>query len=203
MTQLIESMYFGCISSFSALYNADIIELEYDETFQKMSFRNRCQILGARKVINLSVPILGGRDQKSFTKEVLIDNTQKWQLQHWRTLESCYNKSAFFLHYAPGLHQIIFGGHTQLWDLNEAALRWTMKHLRWKGIITHSKEYIKDLPPDVGDCRNRFLPSNRNHFQLIRYQQVFGEGFENNLSILDLLFNLGPQAGAYLKDAKF
>ena len=193
-------MYFGCISSFSVLHNSDTVELERHETFQKMSFRNRCQILGAGKAINLSVPVLGGRDQKSFTKDIQIDNTQNWQVQHWRTLESCYNKSAFFLHYAGGLRQIIFGGHQLLWELDEAALRWTMQHLRWKGVITYSKEFNTQLPAGVGDCRNRFLPSNRSHFQLPRYQQVFGEGFESNLSILDLLFNLGPQAAGYLKD---
>jgi hypothetical protein len=198
MNQLLELQYFGCIASFSNLFKVQQLFVEREETFQKMSFRNRCQILGAGKVVNLSVPVTGGRDQKAFTKDITIDNTQKWQVQHWRTLESCYNKSAFFMHYGPEVKNIIFGNHTTLWDLDEASLRWAIKKIGWKGIIAPTTDYQKQTPPDVLDYRNKFSPANRQTFDFPPYYQVFNVPFESNLSILDLLFNLGPQAGQYL-----
>lgn len=199
MNQIIESQYFGCIAFFIELYKCDHIYLEQHETFQKMSFRNRCQILGAGKVINLSVPVLGGRDQKTFTNNIYIDNTQKWQVQHWRTLESCYNKSAFFLHYGPEIKDILFANHDKLWDLNRAALKWVIKKLKWDGTISASTNYEKNLRENWLDNRNQFTPSSRLDYKTTPYQQVFTVPFESNLSILDLLFNLGSQSSAYLK----
>lgn len=199
MNQLIEVQYFGCIASFAGMFQTSKLFLEREETFQKMSFRNRCQILGAGKVINLSVPVLGGRDQKAFTKDIGIDNSQNWQVQHWRTLESCYNKSAFFMHYGPGVKEIIFGRYDKLWDLDEASLRWAIKKLGWKGEVQYTAGYQKTLDSEWADNRNRFSPSNRPAFKAVPYYQVFPVPFESNLSILDLLFNLGPQARHYLQ----
>ena len=100
MNQLIEIQYFGCIISFVPAYREKHVVFEQYESYQKMSFRNRCQVLGAGKLINLSVPLLGGRDQKTAITQIKIDYGQDWATQHWRTLESCYNKSPFFIYYA-------------------------------------------------------------------------------------------------------
>ena len=200
MKQIIELQYFGCINAFVTLYNATHIILEQYETFQKMSFRNRCQILGSGKVIDLSIPLIGGRDQKAFSKDILIDNSQNWQQNHWRTLESCYNKSAFFEHYAPTLQALLFGKQDKLWQLNEAALRWVLQCLKWQGTISLSEKFEKKMTNEVVDSRNIYRPANRLSVQIPPYQQVFGSAFEPNLSILDLLFNLGPQAAGYLKN---
>ena len=196
--QLIEIQYFGCICFyFEAIKNKYLI-LERCETYQKMSFRNRCQILGPDKVINLTVPLLGGRDQKALISEVRIDNSQAWQTQHWRTLESCYNKSPFFLHYRDGLQGLLFKKYETLWELNEAALHWVFSKLKVSAQVSHTSKFEKQPPNDCIDLRNQFLPSNRKSFGLTAYQQVFERPFETNLSILDLLFNLGPQSTGYL-----
>ncbi len=199
MKQLIEIQYFGCISYFYFVASGKYVIIEQYESFQKMSFRNRCQVLGAGKLINLSVPIIGGRDQKAPITEVLIDNSQPWPMQHWRTLESCYNKSPFFLHYGPSVKDMLFGGFRTLWELDNACFDWVISKLRIGITKEFSTSFQKQMPGDVADLRNRCVPANRESFGLTPYQQVFGQQFVPNLSILDLLFNLGPQAGEYLQ----
>jgi hypothetical protein len=196
--QLIEIQYFGCICFYVEAIKNKYLILEQCETYQKMSFRNRCQILGPDKVINLTVPLVGGRDQKALISEVCIDNSQAWQTQQWRTLESCYNKSPFFLHYRDGLHALLFKKYETLWELNEATLHWVFSKLKVSAEVGYTSKFEKQPPGDCIDLRNQFLPSSRKSFGLTAYQQVFERPFETNLSILDLLFNLGPQSKGYL-----
>lgn len=198
MSQLIEIQYFGCICYYINLIKGKYLVLEQFETYQKMSFRNRCQILGADKVIDLSVPLLGGRDQKRLIREVEIDHSGNWQKQHWRTIESCYNKSPFFLHYRDGLEALLFKTYKSLWELNEASIRWVIARLKTPVEITCTTQFEKQPDGDWSDLRNHFLPANRALYRLSSYMQVFDRPFETNLCILDLLFNLGPQSAGYL-----
>lgn len=197
MNQLIEYQYFGPAISYVVANRCTNIVLEQYEHWQKMSFRNRCQILGANGVINLTVPVVGGRNQRGATVAVTIDYSQPWQLLHWRSLESAYNRSPFFLHYAPGLKPIIFSQFTYLHQLDAAALQWALDALKWPHQVLKSSQFDLKVPPNLHDCRGAFTPANRLNFSFLPYQQVFAKPFEANLSILDLIFNLGPQAASY------
>ncbi|MCA0381341.1 MAG: WbqC family protein [Bacteroidetes bacterium] len=199
MMRKIEIQLFGPIAAFARLHEVETIVLEKQEHWQKMGYRNRFQVLGANDVLAITVPLQGGRDQKAMTADLTIDYHGRWMKEHWRTLESLYNRSPFFYHYAPGLQQIWECRHELLWDMAEQSLRWTLKQLRWQGAIEHSTTFSPICADDSTDFRHRFLPKNRTHFLLPAYQQTFGERFETNLSILDLLFNMGPSAAAYLK----
>src|SRR5688572_18757848 len=114
--QLIEIQYFGCICFYIDLIRSKYLILEQYESFQKMSYRNRCQVFGPEKVLDLSVPLVGGRDQKAQTRIIKIDNQQHWQTTQWRTLESCYNRSAYFMHYKDELKTLLFTNHEYLWE---------------------------------------------------------------------------------------
>ena len=179
-------------------YKSKHVVFEQYESYQKMSFRNRCQVLGAGKLINLSVPLLGGRDQKALITQIEIDYGQDWPTQHWRTLESCYNKSPFFMHYADSLRELLFYRYATLWELDMASFNWVNAKLGNSIKASFSEDFQKQASDGMIDCRNGFLPANREKFKLEPYQQVFGQVFQTNLSILDLLFNLGPQARDYL-----
>lgn len=168
-----------------------------------MSYRNRCQVLGAKGVLNLSVPLSGGRDQKRMTSEVKIDYSGNWQLQHWRTLESCYNKSPFFFYYRDSLKELLSTNYKNLWELDLATLHWTLDRLKARVTIAVTEKFEKTPAAEITDLRNRFLPQGRQQRIFEIYQQVFDLPFETDLCILDLLFNLGPQSPAYLARQPF
>lgn len=202
MKQLIEIQLFGPIISFSALYKLTNIEIEQYESYQKMGYRNRFQILTAGGILNMSVPLVGGRDQRRATFDVEIDYSGRWLQEQWRTLESNYNRSPYFEFYAPSLQMVWEKKPAKLSTLCVDALQWTLKQLKWTGEITYSKQFETEVDSNVYDMRNRFLPKNRQNIQLPVYQQQFGNRFEPNLSILDLLFNCGPQAIPYLNSLR-
>ena len=198
MNQLIEIQYFSPVVAFVYAKKYPNIILEQYEHWQKMSFRNRCQVLGANKIINLSVPIIGGRDQRNFTHQIKIDNGQNWQVQHWRTLVSSYNKSPFFEHYAASLQSILFQPYSTLWELDLAALTWSLKQLKIPHTISYTRAFNPEANSECLDLRNKISPRKMDKI-LPPYHQVFGDTFVPNLSVLDLLFNLGGHANGYLE----
>lgn len=199
-TAIFNTQYFGCIPMYQALIKHDNVLIEHQEYFQKMSYRNRCEILGSVNIITLTVPLKGGRDQKIHTSEIEINDTEKWQTQHIRSLQSCYNKSAYFEHYAPELDQIINRPYKSLHELNLVTIKWVLKKLKHTGNISYTEQYHKTYPEDSFiDYRNQFIPKNRETYPTNNYYQLFQQnGFQLGLSILDLLFNEGPKAKSIL-----
>ena len=198
---IIEYQYFAPISTYLSLYNSSHIHFEAYEHFQKMSFRNRCQVLGGNGVINLSVPLVGGRDQKGFTSSIAIDNSAAWQTNHWRTLVSCYNNSPFFLFYSDSLEDFFSRRFERLTELDLAAFEWVAAKLKLKMPVTRTASYEPVYDPAThADLRNRFKPANRQAVQTPPYIQVFNTPYQPNLSILDLLFCMGPQTADYLQN---
>jgi hypothetical protein len=167
-----------------------------------MSFRNRSLIAGANGIISLSIPLLDGRDQKMKIRDVRIDNRKKWQSQHWKSIESSYNRSPWFEHYRDGL-TTLYGQKTEfLFDWNLRCFEWTLEKLGMdvSTSLTESFSKYPDLSSQI-DRRNQILPKNYFLSDPVRYRQVFEErlGFLPNLSILDLLFCEGKNAETLLK----
>jgi hypothetical protein len=168
------------------------------DRFDKAGFSNRYIIVGSNGLIQLSIPLAGGRNQKELFKDVRISYRENWQLRHWRTLEACYNKSPFFEFYRDDLKQLFFKQEKFLFDWNVAMLLWLKKVLKFPAIIT----VTKICPEGAEDARGKLKPSNFQDQNFpIRYPQVFEAriGFKKNVSILDLLFNTGRQASEFLK----
>jgi hypothetical protein len=220
MNLLIDLQYFAPIISYKISYNFSNIIFEQYENYQKMSFRNRCQIAGAEGVIELSVPLLNGRDQKTLMKDVRISTRQPWQAQHWKTIVSCYNRSPWFDFYQDELEQLYRRRFDFLMDWNGACFEWSLKALGLPISVTLTESYQKNYEGDeYADWRGRIMPKNRADIWAALwgdktagenpaektgvkpYYQVFAErtGFIPNLSILDLLFCEGKQAIRYVQ----
>ncbi len=204
---LVENQYFPCTNWIKLLFWQTHINITPFEPYRKMSFRNRCVVAGSNGLVSLSVPVENGRNQRVPFKDVRISYRENWQTQHWRTLTACYNNSAFFEFYRDGLEQLFLKKEVFLFDLDICILFWLKKALRLDCKI--------DILADMGtydiegllDMRDKWLPKNFQDGETQagelahRYFQVFENkiGFQPNLSVLDLLFNEGPNAHTWLK----
>lgn len=203
MNLVIESQYFAPVIFYKISYNFSNIVFEQCETYQKMSFRNRCQIAGAQGVVDLSIPLVGGRGQKGLTRDVRIAGYRSWQMQHWRTIFSCYNRSPWFEHYRDSLEALYRRPADFLLDWNEQCLEWSLRVLGMTRTIRRTEEYREVYPAGEGvDWRGRLMPRNREEWgKMPHYYQVFEEriGFTPHLSILDLVFCEGKEAIRYIR----
>jgi len=223
MNLLTEIQYFPTVNLYKILYKFSHVTFEQCEHYQKMSFRNRCQIAGAEGIINLSVPLEKGRDQKTLIKDVKIADAQPWQAQHWKTIVSCYSRSPWFEFYRDELEGLYTTRFDLLVDWNLACFEWSLKVLRLPITVVLTEDYQKVYGPEKGvDWRGKFLPKNRATIAglpastagptaasqatadgepPLRYRQVFEErtGFIPGLSILDLLFCEGKEAIRYIR----
>lgn len=199
---IIEYQYFGCINYINTLFQFSNIEFEACESFQKMSFRNRMVVAGSNGLVHLSVPLEKGRDQKQLIRDIRISYSLPWQQQHWRTIESCYNRSPFYEFYRNDLEGLYSRKPVFLIDLNREIRDWLWKVLKIPATFAETSEFKHQLPDGTTDLRNRWLPKNfQDPFPSITYQQVFEDriGFQSNLSMLDLLFCAGPSSHSLLK----
>lgn len=205
MSLLVENQLFPSVNYFKNLSICKNLLIELCESYQKMSFRNRYVIYGANGLIHLSVPVAGGREQKKIITEVEIDFADNWHVKHWRAILSSYSKAPFFDYYATAVKGLIFSKVKLLSDYNTDALNWCLATLKMQPEIFFTSDY-KKIYEDVVDYRNIILPKN---FQLrmehlSKYPQVFEDrfGFQANLSILDLIFNEGPNARHVIESVK-
>ena len=211
MNLIIDIQYFAPFSYYKISYNSSNIVFEQYESWQKMSFRNRCRIAGAEGVIDLSIPLAGGRDQKTLMKEVRIAEGKGWRDRHWKTILSCYSRSPWFDHYRDELDSLYRRPAKFLLDWNLLCFEWSIQALGMIRPVELTRGYQKVYAPEEGvDWRGKIRPGGvgaagqRAEGDLPavpRYRQVFEErtGFIPDLSILDLLFCEGSEAIRYIQ----
>ena len=188
---------------FALLLPCDTVVIEAQETFPKQTWRNRTAILSAQGVLNLSIPVIKPHGNKTITADIRIDATQKWQNNHWRAIESAYNKSPYFLYYKDAIKALIYSDEKSLLAYNCAFLRFFLACFKMEKEIVFTEEYR--FVPEDEDLRLRLTPKKpflRSSEQFPAYYQVFSDRFPfvPNLSVLDLLVNEGPDGAGYLRE---
>jgi hypothetical protein len=198
-----ELQYFPPVISLTTLYSDTYVYLDIYETYRKMTFRNRCLIVGAQGIISLSVPLQDGRNQNLPMNEVLISGGENWQSRHFKSIQSAYNRSPFFEYYRNELGVIYQKPFIRLVEWNLHCMNWVKEKLEWPAEIRLTESAIPYGAAGVSDRRNLVLPKNYSQWNPVKYRQVFEErtGFFPNLSVLDLLFNTGPEAGELLRNS--
>ena len=200
MPVLIETQYLPLIEFFCITRKADEIKIEVCEHFVKQSYRSHAFINAANGIEKITVP-LTSKGNRTQIRDVKIDDSLNWRNNHWRTFESAYRKSPYFEHYADDLNKVLMLQQTFLIDLNQQLLSACLQWLRWNIKISFTDSYNKTYPHF--DLRNRLLSkqpySERNFYRPVAYTQVFGKQFAPNLSIIDLVFCKGPEAGEIIK----
>ncbi len=199
---LLTTAYFAPISYYAAIANADKILIEANEHYQKKSYRSRCYIAGSHGKQMLNIPIIRPNGNQTMIKNAILGTTENWQNQHWNSIITSYNSSPFLLYYRDEIEAVLLAKYDNLWELNKACLNLMMDLLQLDAEINYTTEFEKD-PKEYIDMRNSI--SIKNTATIENYTQVFGDkhGFLADLSILDLLFNLGPDAGYYLTNNLF
>lgn len=202
---IIYPAYFPNIALFTVFVQSDEVIWEMEGNYQKQTFRNRTYICNDRGKHILSIPIshVGQGKGKQLNKNVKIDNTYPWQRQHWRTLETAYRTSPFFEFYEDDIKPLYDTEFEYLMDFNLKTIETICDCLQLDMPI--AKTTVFNLIPET-EVDYRQLVSVKNIINLSQtdYVQVFSDrhGFIPNLSILDLLFNLGPNTTTYLKETK-
>ncbi len=208
MPALLSSAYFAPIQWFQKLNRYDVCWIEQHDNFVKQTYRNRCVIATANGVQTLSIPVEKFDDVKCEMHDVCISDHDNWRHQHWNALQSAYGESPFFEYYQDDIRPFYEKKWKFLFDFNMG--------------ITHKMCELLDIQPDIRST-DEFIPMGKtdeaalpyaDFREVIRpkrplvdiefvskpYYQVYEHkiGFQANLSILDLLFNMGNEAIFYL-----
>mgnify|MGYP002712952993 CR=1 FL=1 len=192
--------YFPNIAHFVAFVKADKVIFEVCDNYQKQTYRNRAYVYGANGKLLMNIPVSYTQKNRQLYKDVKISYAEDWQAQHWKTLQSAYRTSPFFEFYQDAFKPLFEKRHTSLLEYNfqclDAVLDCLQMELNFEKTETFEKTFTND-----SDLRTLVNARKEPVFQFASYFQVFADkhGFIANLSILDLLFNEGPNAIAYLK----
>jgi hypothetical protein len=205
MRTVLSTAYWPNLWYFYYLLNSDEVLIDVHETYQKQSYRNRTQILSANGVLNLIIPVVHQHD-KMPVHAVEIDYREKWQIKHWRAIESAYNNSPFFNFFEDELYDFYTRKEQYLCAYHQKQLDFIYKVLRKRCNYIYNSCYNANQPWYL-DARQMIHPK-KDFLQDIEasqilnkpYYQTFAEkfAFTANLSILDLIFNEGKFAGNYL-----
>ena len=197
---LLSTAYFAPIQYYSKLIQGECVFLERHENYNRQSWRNRCRIYSTNGLLDLVVPVVKPDKPKIPVTEVEISYDTLWQKQHFKAIESAYRRSPFYEYYMDDLMAFFNSYHRYLYGFNMQIMRKVCDLMKIPFRVQESREYMKS-GEGIIDLRNSIHPKiNWQYadpaFAPPRYTQVFADkwGFKPNLSILDLLFNTGPDA---------
>lgn len=198
MSVTLPSCYFPPISYFLYLEKYTEGQLEIFENFQKQTYRNRAVILGANGKLDLIVPIQ--HNGKRIMKDLEIAYDFDWQKNHLKSIISAYRRSPYFEFYESQFVPLFEFKPTFLVDLNERILQTIFSILKWEPKLDPTIAYHKEV--EGMDARMKFSPKKPFPYSLTEYIQVFEDRFpfQENLSIFDLICNLGPESMNYIKE---
>lgn len=201
MNILIHPTYFPSIATFVAIAKASDVNFEMHDNFQKQTYRNRCYIYGANGKLPLNIPVIHTQKNRQKYQNVQMFNEENWQSIHWKSLLSAYSTSPFFEYYKDELAPLYERSYKYLLDFNLDCFEVVCECLQVKLNISKTTKYQKTFS-EGNDLRHLVHAKKEAPKDFEPYTQVFSfkHGFISNLSILDLLFNEGPNTLNYLEN---
>ncbi|UKM65030.2 WbqC family protein [Flavobacteriaceae bacterium GSB9] len=200
MKVILHPTYFPNIAHFVAMAQAKEVVFEMEDNFVKQTYRNRTYIYGANGKLALNIPVVHSQKNRQKYRDVKIFNEENWQSQHWKSLLSAYRTSPFFEFYEDELQPLFTQKAEYILDFNLKCIETICDCLQLD--LNSSKTNIfEKTVKNKTDARILANAKKEVLQNFERYTQVFcnKHGFISNLSILDLLFNEGPNALNYLE----
>ena len=200
MQIVLSSAYLPPVQYFAHLQSAEQVWIEQYDHYQKQTYRNRCVIAAPDGPLSLTVPIEKPNTQKAFMRDIRISDHGNWRHLHWNAIESAYNHTPFFEYYKDDFRPFYEKKFDFLVDYNEQLCQLVCQLIDIDTSFQRTESYIAEPSNTIIDLRDAIHPKkelmNDASFVVIPYYQVFQErlGFLPNLSIIDLLFNMGPEA---------
>ena len=212
---LLSIAYFPPISYFALIAEGMVLSpentvpstvyIEACETYQKQSWRNRCRYYAADGPQYLNFPIIHEGTHELPIREIKVDYSTPWVLKTQRAISSAYYSSAYFEYYKDELFAILDSKPETLFDLDLRIIRFFLKKIGIAADIRFTEDYIQpghygidfreSIHPKRPDTVLKDLGLEKPYFQVFARKY----GFIPNLSIMDLLFNEGPDSILYLK----
>ena len=199
--------YLAPVQYYCRLFSFDKIVIERHCNYIKQTYRNRCIIAGSNGPMSLSVPIEKSDTLKQFTKDVKLSEHGNWRHLHWNAIISAYNSTPFFDYYKDDFQPFFEKKYSYLFDFNEDLRRLICNLLSIESDVVYSDSYKTEFSENEYDFREFIHPKKTSdidtRFSPVPYYQVFDSkhGFQPNLSIIDLLFNMGPESVIILQNS--
>jgi hypothetical protein len=201
-TVLLSTAYLAPTEYYYQMCNNHQVIIEAHCHYIKQTYRNRCVIASANGCQTLSIPIVKPDSLKYPTKDIRIAEHGNWRHLHWNAIVSAYNSSPFFEYYEDDFSRFYEKPAGFLFDFNEELRELICSLLDISPTVSYSTEYIFSPQNEILDLREAIHPKKEPVMRNFNpYYQVFESkcGFQANLSIIDLLFNEGPQAVLWLE----
>jgi hypothetical protein len=196
---LTETMIFPPALWFALAANREVL-IEAHEHYQKRSFRNRYVLHAGRGPVPMSIPLCAGKNESMPIRSVRISRDAPWQREHKRTLQTLYGRSPFYIYYSDELSALLDSQTEFLFDFNFEMIHWVLQKLNLNIRVKLTESFDQESSPDIWDLRSRLSPRKLGLMTLPPMPGLPARSAD--ISILDLLFQMGPEAGLWLLQQK-